>query len=656
VLREEAGNDLLHFNFSGTWLQKLKQKFSTVGSASQKSSDRVKAFEQLRNPLSLCATLWWMYRNGLREELLYISDDVSVLLNAMNDKPKVITTKAAKAIMEAQGFVISATTDKQKQRVVTFDVTISGYGGLVCKVLKFADRDFTQFALKPYVVCMDEENDTERMFVMCYQYGMEDKKVEEAMYRKCILPSVQWHHSNVELRDEGKLEEIQTSPGTLSSAGTGPRMKYSEPQAKGGPSSDSQAQSQSGGADEEVEGEHVEEVEEGEPGNGEYVIHPALAAVLPEVQEGSKGRFSTCGAMWCDGAFGQITALRLAISRRIDKKDMAMLLGKYAGGCSITQSGNNNGQMHITTHSCFNSPSFRYANVKDRPGPRWKALKILLQQSIDPASFKSVWKCMQSAQHFLIKAFSPTSIQSAFSKTGVVPYRPEVILSKFPHFRALDTSQARRVIQSIDHLADLVEGTEEANEDAGVTEGWCGSGPEDGGQVDEDAYLDILGAAIDNTPPKTDKPRNQMGMMSQRSLIINHPNMLRRYANKDEADKAEAEEKVESKMRKAESAAAASMKIEGEEGQQQPKNQKKAKVLRCSNPCCNTVKTDENSFRDEILCASAGPLQLWARCGRVRCNCIFCPACSGRALAAHWEVCDKEERKVTRKQPKTQKK
>ncbi|KAJ1404622.1 hypothetical protein B484DRAFT_457266, partial [Ochromonadaceae sp. CCMP2298] len=536
VMREEAGNDFLDWDFSDSWLQKLKQQFLTVERASQKSPDRVRALETLRNSLSLAATLWWMIRDGLQEELFYSSDDVSVLLNKMNDKPKVITTKAAKAVMEKQGLAISATTTMEKQRVVTFNITISGGGSLVCKVLKFADRDFTQFAEKPFVVCINEDSDTERMFVMLYQYGMEDAKVEEAMYRKCILPEVEYHCYKILKRNERRLEEIQTSQ--------------------------SQSQTQSKG--------------------GEYVINPALEAVLPEVQEeGAEWpqRFRHCAAMFCDGAFGQIAALRLAISRRIETKLMAILLGKYAGGCSMTQSGNDNGQMHLTVHGSFKSPSFRYGKVTDRPDPTWKDLKVLMQQFIDSASFKSVWKCMGSSQDFLIKAFTPSSIKSAFRKTGVVPFAPHIMLSKCPHFRELKTAEAKRVLMSIDTFADLVEGADDT---------------ENGGQVPEDEYRDILGSAIDNAEEKTGKPLNERGMNAQRALVINHPNMLYRYANKDLADKAAKAEKAERKKRKADSAAG--IKIEGDEDQQSTKKPKIAKVPVCSNPCCLKSMPSEDIF------------------------------------------------------------
>jgi hypothetical protein len=169
ILREEAGNEFLEFEFSDSWLQKLRQRFLTFNKASIKSSDRVKAFERMRNHLSLCAVVWWMRRQGQRDELFYSSDDVSVLLNKMNDKPKVITTKEAKAILQAQGVAVSSSAEIQKQRVVTFNFTISGGGSVVCKVLKFADRDFTQFSKRPYVTVIDKDCEADRMYIMLHQ-------------------------------------------------------------------------------------------------------------------------------------------------------------------------------------------------------------------------------------------------------------------------------------------------------------------------------------------------------------------------------------------------------------------------------------------------------------------------------------------------------
>jgi hypothetical protein len=105
-------------------------------------------------------------------------------------------------------------------------------------------------------------------------------------------------------------------------------------------------------------------------------------------------------------------------------------------------------------------------------------------------------------------------------------------------------------------------------------------------------------------------------MVSQRSFIINHPNMLRKYANKDEADKAEAVEKVEWKKRNAEGATAASMKIEGEEEeQQQPKKQEKAKVLRYSNPCCIRNITLGSCIRNMMSVIRNSACRELTRCG-----------------------------------------
>ncbi|KAJ1406054.1 hypothetical protein B484DRAFT_404278 [Ochromonadaceae sp. CCMP2298] len=459
----------------------------------------------------------------------------------MNDKPKVITTKEAKAILQAQGVAVSSSAEIQKQRVVTFNVTISGSGSVVCKVLKFADRDFTQFSKRPYVTVVDKDCEADRMYIMLYQYGMADEKEQEVQM---------------------KLEED----------------------------------------DEDEEN-----------------IDLSLAAVLPAQLEEKK--FENHAALFCDKAFGQIAALRHSIAQRIEIKKLRMLLGKYAGGCSMTQSGNDNGQMHLNLHACFKSPSFRYDTPPDRPGPVWADLKMVIR-TIDSASFKSVWKCLSSSQDFLAKAFTPISIKSAFRKTGVVPYRPATILSKCPHFRELKTPQARSVLLSIEKLADIVEGSDN---------------PEEGGMVLEDQYLEILGASIDDTPVKSGKPLNEMNMGRQRALIINHPGVETRFNGLEEKSKVAGEEAAERKKRKAE-------KAEGGDEQPVAKKPKAPKVKHCSNPCCNVVLEETARFSDEGS-SSSGSFQVWTHCGHTRCQFIFCPKCP-LVCTAHQDVCVKPVKKV----------
>ncbi|KAJ1384046.1 hypothetical protein B484DRAFT_410929 [Ochromonadaceae sp. CCMP2298] len=119
ILREEARNEFLEFEFSDSWLQKLRQRFLT-------------------------------------------SDDVSVLLNKMNDKPK---------------------------------------------VLKFADRDFTQFSKRPYVTVIDKDCEADRMYIMLYQYGMADEKVEKAISQTSHKTTEQEEKKAEE--DEEEEQEVQ---------------------------------------------------------------------------------------------------------------------------------------------------------------------------------------------------------------------------------------------------------------------------------------------------------------------------------------------------------------------------------------------------------------------------------------------------------------
>jgi hypothetical protein len=59
------------------------------------------------------------------------------------------------------------------------------------------------------------------------------------------------------------------------------------------------------------------------------VVDPSLIAVVPpQTSEELNG----WGAMFCDGAFGQLVALMGKMTKRIKEKDIKLILGKYAGG------------------------------------------------------------------------------------------------------------------------------------------------------------------------------------------------------------------------------------------------------------------------------------------------------------------------------------
>ena len=62
--------------------------------------------------------------------------------------------------------------------------------------------------------------------------------------------------------------------------------------------------------------------------------------------------------------------------------------GKYAGGCSLTQSANDRGMMHNQMHSCFESTNF---SLKDHPTPDsvvWRELEDYMKAWLATPDFE----------------------------------------------------------------------------------------------------------------------------------------------------------------------------------------------------------------------------------------------------------------------------
>ena len=72
-----------------------------------------------------------------------------------------------------------------KQRVVSFNCTISGDWRLICSVIKFVDKSFINFNDKPKVFKVED-----RRYVCFYRYGLRDKVVNNYVYQSAIIPEV----------------------------------------------------------------------------------------------------------------------------------------------------------------------------------------------------------------------------------------------------------------------------------------------------------------------------------------------------------------------------------------------------------------------------------------------------------------------------------
>ncbi|KAJ1431963.1 hypothetical protein B484DRAFT_395225 [Ochromonadaceae sp. CCMP2298] len=411
-------------------------------------------------------------------------------------------------------------------------------GCLVCKVLKIADRSFTAFDKKPKVLKMKDSNH-EKLYVMLYQYGMEDSIVEEAMYKKCIEPEVLAHRASVLSREHCEVMSSQSQVESQQSP------EKAAPAAQSAQSSSSRAQEDGESDDEDGDGDEndfvVDQSSEGGP------------VPAPE-SEGLKG----WGAMFCYGE-------------------------------------------------------------------HWGKLKEILKENLDPASFKSVWKCMQASQDLLSKAFQPLTIRSAYKKSGVWPFQPLTILNKCPRFSELKQYQCKRVLASIEEFADIMyKGKDEHGKDLGK------------GKIFEADYIKILGGAIDNTPPKTGKAVDKMAPLRQRACIVNHDVFQEEYAEM-EVEKVTQKEATATKKRVREEAAAG----EGERAAM-----KKKKVIECSNPSCGVIKDSECSNACE-----------WTKCDKLKCTLNFCPGkqCQKQG-EAHAKICKKAVRVVKFKKEKAPKK
>jgi len=136
-----------------------------------------------------------------------------------------------------------------------------------------------------------------------------------------------------------------------------------------------------------------------------------------------------------------------------------IVLGKYAGGCSTTQSANDKGRQHHHLKRNFLSSHFKYDAYADPPGRAWTQLKDLLKASLAPTSFETVWKCLCHSDLFLDKSFSASNCRDSFSSAGVYdailkgPNYPR-ILSSNPHFASLTQEDAQTVLDAVPNIVD----------------------------------------------------------------------------------------------------------------------------------------------------------------------------------------------------------
>lgn len=488
--------------------------------AKVKTPARTAAREDIRSALALCAVL----RNVLEcvdAELFLSTDDVSILVNDNKKPQKVLTTKEAEDVLKLTNTSISVTEYEQKHRVIAFNVTVSGGGERVCTVMKFADRNFASILSdKPMVV--DVEDNT---YVCLYRYGLADTIVNDALYRKCIVPCANRLRDRLTEGQGGRLSDAVLL--TQSSQANSQDHIDSIPVSSFSTSAshhadDADDADDNDDVDGELENDHGEgdedEEEEEESGFSRRGVIAGVDAALDFCAAATTTQMRkqyewVCLA--CDGAFGQIDATtNKKFTEFMEKYAKHTVRTKWSASRSLSESPNDLGWMHSILHTSFSSYHFRYGAFKDPPGGVWKGLKEFLDKHLEKASFKTVWRALVHGKEYIEKAFNKKNILSAFRVAGIEPFDTVTILAHNPHFNTLSPADAQWVVDTaVPELAEV-----------------CSKN----GYVPEEDFKRVLEKrpGVDNSVARKGKKLNDMAVNRQRAVILSHGEYMEVIAEK----------------------------------------------------------------------------------------------------------------------------
>lgn len=172
-----------------------------------------------------------------------------------------------------------------------------------------------------------------------------------------------------------------------------------------------------------------------------------------------------------DGDHPQIVATERVLIPRSITKQQDLVFVKWAGGCPMTQSPNDNNRgMHPVLKKISGDSKFRYDPIADPHGGKWSILKEYLKRFLDPASFRTVWKAMCYAPATLQNACKASSIRSAYHNTGIIdqnkliemqngvntnPSNPRTILGVNPFFNKFTREDGDYMLAKIDEFAEI---------------------------------------------------------------------------------------------------------------------------------------------------------------------------------------------------------
>lgn len=567
--------------------QTLEKAISSVPSlvvryADIKTSARVAAYQNVRNHLSLCACVRYLL-SIMDSELFFSSDDVSLLIND-KEKPKVLTTIDAIAHLQRHNIGVSTLEDVQKRRVVTFNITISPVGTVVCAVMKFCDRTFIDLKNVPKVFAISQ-----RFFVMLYHPSLSETVVAEYQYRLCIIPCA------AEIR-AAVIKRESTDPSKFELTLADSVMKRSPLSST--PISTSTSQSSSSTSTSVLPVENNNNDEEMTAGDEESTIqmvadHSSLHSSSPSNENDSletvSSRFQWL-VLACDGAHPQIDLILNGLGERCKNDGQNILFFKYSAACSMVQSPNDQGRMHSILHRLFKSKFDYFSLINDASLPRGKAWDVVRQYCLSKLpgpSFSTFWQCCQSAEIFINKAFTQANVVSAFRASGIFPFSPERILSHCPFFVNLNHGDAKFILDLVIPLSQYVS---------------------QHGMVHEAEFERVFEHKqhLDNCPSRrlTQKPLNGLTTNRQRALIPFHDAYVSSIASREQ------QQRKRSSTDAGNNTAAVASK--------RPRKR-----------YCTFCRTDKN-------------FEAWTRCENKSCRKIYCSSCvSNKRLEQHKNDCSK---------------
>jgi len=444
----------------------------------------------------------------------------------------------------------SATEDSDQRRVITFNCTISGDFRLVCTAIKFADRNFDEFKEKPRVYRLN----TEGLYVMLHHPDLDDTLLNAIINKFCIIVEAEKHQKITRKKCTEWLNAII------------------------------------------LDGDNVIEVADTWPPTNGDGIAPETIVTAPAIDPDSESAAILDRIVLAqDGMYYSTEALLNDVNDYCKRKGKNIFMIKYAGGSSMTQSANDTGKMHLLLKQCFASKAFWYDDPPDMSDlSAYKGLQGVLKDTLDPSSYRTVWKCICNASLFLSKAFHPMNIRSAFATSGTVPFNPGTIMNVSPTFRSLPQEEADYVMGLAPILGETIQQK---------------------GYVPE-STLDELFAEhplLNDVAPKKGKPLNDMVTNRQRAMVMNNETYLEERQMK-QCDKEGKE--MRKRLREADATA------EGEVAAA-PKKRKQRK--QCKNPTCL------KHLRED---ADKG-----TKCPHKNCRYWFCNSCCAANMLPHRRVC-----------------